>query len=40
MLGCSTGAARVRLHRARKRLSRRLHAIGFTTAPLTVNGGS
>ncbi|RSN68485.1 MULTISPECIES: RNA polymerase sigma factor [Actinomadura] len=39
VLGCSAGTARVRLHRARKRLSRRLHSAGFDTAPLTANGG-
>lgn len=39
VLGCSTGTVRVRLHRARRRLSRRLHSAGFDAAPLTANGG-
>ena len=37
VLGCSIGAARVRLHRARKRFSRALHSAGIDLMPLTVN---
>ncbi|OLT23382.1 hypothetical protein BJF79_14710 [Actinomadura sp. CNU-125] len=39
VLGCSAATVRVRLHRARKRLSRRLHSAGFDAAPLIANGG-
>ncbi|GAA4605829.1 sigma-70 family RNA polymerase sigma factor [Actinoallomurus liliacearum] len=37
VLRCSKGAARVRLHRARKRFSRALHAAGIELKPLTMN---
>ena len=37
VLGCSKGAARVRLHRARKRFSRALHLAGIDLMPMTVN---
>ena len=36
VLGCSKGAARVRLHRARKRFSRALHAAGIDLTPMTM----
>ncbi|MFC5747550.1 RNA polymerase sigma factor [Actinomadura rugatobispora] len=35
VLGCSTAAARVRLHRARKRLSRALRSAGVEYRPVT-----
>lgn len=38
VLGCSKGAVRVRLHRARARLSRLLHATGFDATPVPVKG--
>lgn len=37
VLCCSKGAARVRLHRARGRFSRALHAAGIELTPLTMN---
>lgn len=37
VLGCSKGAARVRLHRARKRFSRALHSAGIDLMPVTMN---
>jgi RNA polymerase sigma-70 factor (ECF subfamily) len=37
VLGCSQGAARVRLHRARKRFSRALRSAGIELMPLTMN---
>jgi RNA polymerase sigma-70 factor (ECF subfamily) len=37
VLGCSRGAARVRLHRARRRFSRELRSAGFDVMPLTMN---
>jgi RNA polymerase sigma-70 factor (ECF subfamily) len=37
VLGCSRGAARVRLHRARKRFSRALRSAGIDVTPLTMN---
>lgn len=37
VLGCSTGAARVRLHRARKRLARALHSAENDVRPAVTN---
>ncbi|WP_327085380.1 sigma-70 family RNA polymerase sigma factor [Nonomuraea sp. NBC_01738] len=36
VLGCSRGAARLRLHRARKRLAKELHAAGLDLAPYGI----
>ncbi|HEU5026845.1 MAG TPA: sigma factor-like helix-turn-helix DNA-binding protein [Spirillospora sp.] len=38
VLGCSKKAVRVRLYRARARLSRVLHATGFDATPVPVKG--
>lgn len=39
VLGCSRNAVRIRLHRARKRLSRALDAAGSTAARPALSGG-
>ncbi|MEU7904882.1 sigma-70 family RNA polymerase sigma factor [Actinoplanes sp. NPDC049118] len=39
VLGCSRNAARIRLHRARKRLARELAAAGVVLDPSTLQGG-
>jgi RNA polymerase sigma-70 factor, ECF subfamily len=36
VLGCSRGAARVRLHRARKRFSQALRSAGVNASPVTI----